>query len=152
MQNFTRTSRKCLVNLSKLPKVAVLDIFIIINSLVFFAYIFLFIAKFTTPKLDTVFLLFETSLMALNCTLVYNYSQFNNKLARIGIIFIFILNIWLSLSAILDLRNFYIGERLSQYFLIEIFITWLFWLFIAILLEKPLRKYMTRIKHDTLFL
>jgi hypothetical protein len=83
----------------------VLDIFILIYSIIPALFIMLFTLSWVNSSIDTALLLFQVSLMMIFTLMTISIPQLNTTISRTMIMWVFILNVWLGLTIITELRE-----------------------------------------------
>ena len=133
-------------NILNSNKSYVLDIFIWLYSIIPALFIMLFTLPWVTSSMDTALLLFQVSLMIIFTTMTISIPQLNNTISRTMIVWVFILNVWLGLTIITELREpkfgidnwFFRNIRDISFLIISYFI-----------IKIPIvDKFLTKVKHN----
>ena len=133
-------------NILNSNKSYVLDIFIWLYSIIPALFIMLFTLPWVTSSMDTALLLFQVSLMIIFTTMTISIPQLNTTISRTMIVWVFILNVWLGLTIITELREpkfgidnwFFRNIRDISFLIISYFI-----------IKIPIvDKFLTKVKHN----
>lgn len=134
-----------------LPKIAVLDIFILLWSSIPFIYVFLFWIPNITSNEDMVLMIYQSVVLMWYALFTVLIPQINTRLSRIMIMYMTVLQLYSATSLYLHFRPKFLGSTLDSYQWATILIIYFVSFIFGILLEPLARNFLTKFKQTNTY-